>query len=334
MNILKSILVFLFFTAIYSYPQPQFSSLSSMPGSFSRMGFGPRGIGMANAMSAVTDGNLVSYYNPAVAAFQEKNSFQAGYTFLTLDRSLNFLSFTRKFDFYSSRDTSANRIPRSSAGISIGVINAGVNKIDGRDNQGFPTGELSTSENQIFLGLSNRFSRKLAIGVAAKFYYYKLYEEISSTNLGFDIGALYRLSEYLNIAVVLTDLNSQYKWDSSPVYGRDGTITQDKFPVLTKFGMSYLDKELGLLASAEVMVTNGDLTILRFGAEYNIIDRLYLRGGIDQLSLNNSGWPVKPSAGISFAREIGNFLVGFDYAFMIEQYSAGDRHIVGLNFTF
>lgn len=319
---------------MYIYSQPQFSSLASMPGSFSRIGFGPRGIGMGNAMSAVTDGNLVSYYNPAVAAFQEKNSFQTGYSFLSLDRNLNFLSFTRRFDFYSSRDTSLERVPRSSAGISIGIINAGVSKIDGRDNQGLPTGELSTSENQFFIGLSNRFSKKLAIGVAAKFYYYKLYEDISSTSLGFDIGALYRMNEYLNLSVVLADLNSQYKWDSSPVYGRDGTISQDKFPLLTKIGASYLNNSIGLLTSAELMLTNGQITIIRLGAEYNIFDRLYLRGGIDQLSLNNSDWPAKPSAGISFSREIGNFMVGFDYAFMIEQYSTMDRHIIGLNLTF
>ncbi len=331
---MKRVLIFLFLIPVYIYPQPQFSSLASMPGSFSRMGFGPRGIGMANAMSAVTEGNLVSYYNPAVAAFQEKNSFQAGYSFLSLDRSLNFLSFTRRFDFYSSKDTSINRVPRSSAGISIGIINAGVSKIDGRDNQGFATGELSTSENQIFLGLSNRFSRKLAIGVAAKFYYYKLFEDISSTSLGFDIGALYRLSEYLNLSVVLADINSQYKWDSSPVYGRDGTTSQDKFPFLKKFGASYLNKNIGLLASAELMLTDGQVTILRFGAEYNVFDRLFLRGGIDQISLSNPDWPAKPSAGLSFSREIGNFLVGFDYAFMIEQYSTMDRHIIGLNLIF
>ena len=90
------------------------------------MGFGARGIGMGNAMSSVTTGNLVSYYNPALSPFQENNSFQTGYSFLSLDRSLNFLSFTRKFDFYSAKDTSADRKPSRTAGISAGIINSGV----------------------------------------------------------------------------------------------------------------------------------------------------------------------------------------------------------------
>ena len=53
--------------------QPEFSSYNSMAGSFSRMGFGARGMGMGNSMGAIIDGNLVSYYNPAIAAFQNGN---------------------------------------------------------------------------------------------------------------------------------------------------------------------------------------------------------------------------------------------------------------------
>jgi len=329
---LKQLLIIIFLYSAFIYPQPEFSKIGSMPGSFSRIGFGPRGIGMGNALSSVTSGNLVSYYNPAVAAFQENNSVQTGFSFLSLDRNLNFLSFTRRFDFYS-KDTTV-KTPRSSAGISIGIINSGVGKIDGRDNQGFATGDLSTSENQFFLGLSNRFSKKLALGVAAKFYYFKLYEEISSTSLGFDIGALYMMNEYLNLSFVLTDINSKYKWDTSPVYGRDGTISEDKFPFIKKFGVSYFNENAKLLASAEVVMSNGQNTIIRFGAEYNVYDKLYLRGGIDQLSVANADWPMKSSAGISFSSKIGNFSVGFDYAFMIEQYSTMDRHVVGLNLNF
>ncbi len=85
------------------FAQPKFSSINSMPGAFSRMGFGARGIGMGNAMSAVTEGNLVSYYNPAVIIYQKDNLVQTSYSFLSLDRSLNFLNFTRKFDFHSSK---------------------------------------------------------------------------------------------------------------------------------------------------------------------------------------------------------------------------------------
>jgi len=315
--------------------QPKFSELATGAGSFSRIGFGARGIGMGNAMTAVIEGELVSYYNPAVTVYQDNNSVLTGYSFLSIDRNLNFFGFTRRFDFYSKKDSLVeNPKPRNSAGVSIGIINAGVSNIDGRDNNGLPTGEFSTSENQFYLAVANRFSEKFAIGITAKFYYYKLYEEITTTSLGLDIGAIYRVNEEFTVALAVIDINSKYKWDTSPIYKTDGLITEDKFPNLRKLGVSYKNNSLGLLASVEFENSSLKTNILRAGVEYNIYEGLYLRGGLDQLNLSNKDWPVKPSLGFSFYKPFGNFIVGVDYAFAIEQYSSSDRHIVGLTFNF
>jgi len=328
------IISFLVFNIVL-FAQPEFSEMAVKPGAFSRIGFGARGIGMGNAMSSITEGELVSYYNPAITPFQQNNSFQAGYTFLTFDRSLNYFNYTRRFDFYSSKDTVLeNRKPRTTAGLSIGVINAGVRNIDGRDNNGLPTGELSTSENQFFIGLANKFSEKLSIGLAVKFYYYSLYEEINTTGLGFDVGALYRINENFNASLVFSDINSKYKWDTAPVYERDGVITEDKFPNLRKIGVSYRNKELGLLSAIEFENSSAETNILRAGVEYNIYEQFFIRGGVDQFNLSNTDWPIKPSLGFSFLKPFGNLVVGVDYAFQIEQYSSADRHIIGVNFNF
>ncbi|MDZ7623298.1 MAG: hypothetical protein U5J96_02465 [Ignavibacteriaceae bacterium] len=333
---MKKIILILFalmFEAVFA--QPKFSEMSVSPGAFSRIGFGARGIGMGNALSSITEGELTSYYNPAITPFQENNSFQAGYSFLTLDRALNYFNYTRRFDFYSTKDTVAEtRKPRTTAGLSIGIINSGVGNIDGRDNSGLPTGELSTSENQFFIGLAARISEKFSIGLATKFYYYSLYEEISSTSLGFDVGALYKLNDNFNISLVLVDLMSKYKWDTSPVYQQEGIISEDKFPNLRKVGVSYRNKELGLIGAVEFENSNAETNILRAGVEYNIYDQFFIRGGVDQFNLSNTDWPVKPSLGFSFFQPFGNLVVGVDYAFQIEQYSSADRHILSVNFNF
>jgi hypothetical protein len=309
--------------------------MATRVGAFSRMGFGARGMGMGNAMSAVITGELVSYYNPAVTVFQDNNSVLTGYSFLSIDRNLNFLSYTRRFDFYSQKDSLLeNPKPRNSAGVSIGVINAGVNNIDGRDNNGLPTGELSTSENQFYLSFANRFSDKLSVGITAKFYYYKLFEDISTTSFGVDIGGVYKFNDQFTVALAVIDINSKYKWDSSPVYKTDGAITEDKFPNLRKLGVSYLNKEFGILASLEYENSSAETNILRAGVEYNIYEGLYLRGGIDQFNLSNTDWPIKPGLGFSFYKSFGSFKVGVDYAFVVEQYSSNDRHIIGLTFNF
>ncbi|NWG28728.1 MAG: hypothetical protein HXY48_09380 [Ignavibacteriaceae bacterium] len=321
------------FEAIFA--QPEFSEMAVSPGAFSRIGFGARGIGMGNALSSVTEGELVSYYNPAVTPFQENNSFQAGYSFLTLDRTLNYFNYTRRFDFYSSKDTILeNRKPRTTAGLSIGVINSGVRNIDGRDNNGLPTGELSTSENQFFIGLAAKISEKFSIGLSTKFYYYKLYEEINSTSLGLDIGALYRINNNFNLSLVFVDLMSKYKWDTSPVYQQEGIISEDKFPNLRKLGVSYRNKVLGLIGAIEYENSSVKTNIIRAGVEYNIYDKFFIRGGVDQFNLSNTDWSVKPSLGFSFFQPFGNLVVGVDYAFQIEQYSSADRHILSVNFNF
>lgn len=321
----------LFFTTAL-YAQPKFSAISSMPGAFSRMGFGARGMGMGNAMSAVTEGNLVSYYNPALSAFQQDNSFQTSYSFLSLDRSLNFLSFTRRFDFFS-KDSPSDE-PRTSAGLSIGIINSGVSKIDGRDNDGNKTGDLSTSENQFFVGLANRFSKKFAIGLSVKFYYYRLYDQINTTGVGLDLGALYRINDSWNVSFMISDLNSKYKWDTTPIYQEQGSTSIDNFPVLKKVGVSYYNKEYKIIASAEFENSNAGTNILRAGVEYNIYDSFFLRGGIDQFNLSNADYSPNPSLGFSYSKKFGEWNIGVDYAFVVEQNSPQDRHIVGLSVNF
>ena len=334
MRMKRFVISLLVLSSSYVLAQPELSSMSTMPGAFSRFGFGARGMGMGNAMSSVTEGNIVSYYNPALTVFQEGNAFHAGYSFLSIDRSLNFFNFTKKFEFYSKKDTSINRKPRTTAGISIGIINAGVSNIDGRDNNGLPTGKLSTSENQFFLAVANKFSDKFSVGIAAKFYYYSLYTDVSSTSLGIDLGAVYCLNENINISFMISDINSKYKWDTAPVYEMEGVNSIDEFPVLKKIGVSYRNKSWRLLAAIEYENSNAETNIVRAGVEYNIYDGFYLRGGIDQLNLSNKDWPVRPSAGFSFYKSFDNFVVGVDYAFVIEQYSSSDRHIVGLTFNF
>jgi len=327
---LKRFFILLLLTGL-CFPQAKTSKISGMAGSFSRMGFGARGIGMGNAMSSVVDGNLVAYYNPALSVFQKSNSVQASYSVLSLDRSLNFLNFTRHFEFSK---TDSNRKFTPTAGLSIGIINSGVAKIDGRDNQGLKTGDLTTSENQFFLSFANKFSRKLVIGLSAKFYYYKLYEEITASGLGFDIGVIYIVNDQLHFSFMLSDLNSKYKWDTSPIYETDGNSSENKFPLLKKLGASYKFNDPNLILAVELENSNAGTNYIRAGAEYNIYEQLFLRAGIDKWNLSNSEFPARPSLGFSYFKAVSDYTLGVDYAFVIEPYSDSNQHIIGVNFNF
>ncbi|HOJ17302.1 MAG TPA: hypothetical protein PLT92_01920 [Ignavibacteriaceae bacterium] len=332
---LFSLSIALLFLNYPLFSQPEFSTVNSAVGAFSRMGFGARGIAMGNSVSAVKQGNLVSYYNPALSVFQEDNSFNATYSFLSLDRSLNFINFTRRFDFYSVKDSAnENQKPRSTAGLSLGLINAGVSDIDARDNQGFKRDPLSTSENQFFIGVAIKFSEKIAAGLNAKFYYYKLYEDVTTTSFGIDLGMVYTLNKNLSFSFVMTDLNSKYKFNSSSVYSTEGIETENKFPLTKRVGASYIFDNIPLILASEFVFDNYGSKIIRFGGEYEIYDVLKLRAGLDNLHLNNFDQPVRPSFGFSFMKVFKPLKISFDYAFALEPYTAMDRHIIGLNFIF
>ena len=104
--------------------------------------------------------------------------------------------------------------------------------------------------------------------------------------------------------------------------------------MLRKIGVSYFNKALGLLASLEYENSSGETNIIRAGAEYNLVENLYLRAGIDQFNLSNSDFLPKPAAGFSYSKNFNGIIIGVDYAFMIEQYSPQDRHVVGINVNF
>ncbi len=313
----------------------QYSSIAGMPGAFSRLGFSPRGIAMGNAMSAVTIGDLVGYYNPAISPFQSGTSVNLGYSFMSLDRSLNFLSLTKQFKLGMKKDLEGNYSkPRSIAGLSVGLINSGVSGIEERDNQGIKNGEISTSENLFFLSMSNRFSERLSIGITFRFYYYKLYTNISSSSFGIDLGFIFKIAENLFVAGKISDINSKYKWNTTNVYGQNGRSTYNAFPVTKTIGVSYYLKNFNLLLAAEFESLTSDANYLKFGAEFRLINNFYLRGGIDKYNLSAKFTPARPAFGFEYNYKFKSLQLAINYAYVIEAYSNGNNHIIGINFNF
>lgn len=314
--------------------QEQFYEQSSSAGSFSRMGFGARGKALGNSISAVTEGELNVYYNPSLSVFQKGNSFSASYSVLSLDRKLNFISFTKKFEFGRKADSINSKRFRPTAGLSFGLINSGTNNIDERDNQGFKVGNLSVSENQYFLNLALKISQKFSIGFNAKFYQANLYKSMTSTTLGFDFGMLYAFNEDLNFALVIKDLNSKYKWDSSKIYGLDGRTLEEKFPQLNKISASYYLRNFNLLLAAEFESSSLGTKTIKIGGEYSLYQSFTLRGGMDYINISNFDVPARPTFGFEYTQLLGGFIIGVNYAFCFEPYSDLDQHIIGININF
>jgi len=296
------------------------AQMGGKAGAFSRLGFGARGMGMGNAQTAVTTGDVAAYYNPALLPSAEYRYASASFGILTLDRKLNFVSFTQTLP--------------PNAGISAGIINSGVSNIDGRDRDGEPTGLLRTSENQFYLGFSVRPKGGLSLGVNLKLYYYHLYTDVSTTTVGVDIGALLPIGESLTIGATARDINSRYKWDTSKLLGQQGNTTEDKFPQLYTIGAAYkLPDSLALIA-VDVEFSSQSTIIARFGAELPVIPELTVRAGMDRVDLKEKGNGVTPTFGFTIRKSFDDFEPAIHYAFIVEPFASTGMHIISLSVRF
>jgi len=129
-------------------------------------------------------------------------------------------------------------------------------------------------------------------------------------------------------------LNSKYRWDTTDLYGQEGNTTEESFPVRKTVAVSYYFPQWKIRSSIEWESSNVKSSFLRFGVESELMNALFLRGGVDNLALNNSDILISPSAGFSYFYKLGDITAEFVYAFAMESYSPSDRHIIGLSFLF
>jgi len=292
-----------------------YSQLGGYPGAFTRLGFNARGISMGNAMTSVLSGDISGMYNPAISSFQDDHLINLSYSFLSLDRNLNFVSYTKNFKLPNQA--------QGGAGITFAWINSGVSNIDGRDIDGFSIGTLSTSENQFLFAPSIRVSDKVSLGIGFKFYLSKLYEGVSANSLAFDIGGIYKVNDRMNIGFTVKDLNAKYEWNTTDLYGQLGSTTKEKFPVLYTLGVSYLlPKNFGLV-SLDFESSNKKSNIFKLGTEIYPVKDIKFRAGFDRLDLNAADvfGGSRGMFGLGYQKAFSNYIVGIDYSFVIEPFT-------------
>lgn len=298
-----------------------FGQTSAAPGAFARMGFGARGIGMGNAMTAVTTGDISTFYNPAAGAFSESKVVAATFGVLSLDRTLNFISYTQSI--------------KPTAGFSVGLINAGVRKIDGRDADGQHTEDYSTFEDQFYLAFSNKVDPRVSLGAAIKLYYSQLFDQVKSTTVGFDIGVLIQVTDDVSLGLAVQDINSKYKWDTKEIYPNpQARTTQDKFPNLRRLGLSYRFPSFPALVSAEVENSSLTTTVLRFGAEYQVVESFVIRGGLDRQEFGDDVTGAKPTFGFGLKNSFNGWMPSLNYTYVVEAFAPNGMHIITLSAAF
>ncbi|REL38267.1 hypothetical protein DYD21_06580 [Rhodohalobacter sp. SW132] len=314
-------------------------------GSFSRMGFAPRGMAMGNALTAVHQEGSYAYYNPALAAVHGETV------------QLDFSSSAMRFDRQLHMVTGHFQLPPS-AGISVSILNGRVGEIDGRTQSGYQTETFSTNEFQILSNFGIRFSDTFWGGIGIKFNLADYHEDVSSgTSVGVDAGFL-KLAGSMSFGFTVQDLFASTQYDTSNLFGSNvGGSRSNDYPTRISFGASYIpsalpellvssDYEIQVLrsevrresteqregrpvtvVSREDVMTNTQ--IARIGARYLLHERVTLRAGIQGLDLNHD-LSVQPTAGFSLHLPFDRFSPAIDYAFVREPSQLSTMHVFSI----
>lgn len=312
-------------------------------GAFTRVGFDSRGISLGNAVVADVSGHTSPYYNPALAPMLTGQHFGLSAAYMRHDRQLQSIQFGAPL--------------RPRAGIALGLVHAGVSKIDGRDNSGFHTGNLSTDEFAMFMAFGIKLAEDVSAGLSLQLFRSDLLPQVDAVNtVGLDAGVLWQVAEALTLGLVVEDLLAKYEWDTSAAFGSGGKTTTDNFPRRLKIGVSVApvgarlrvngEAEFGLqsmesrsssvellsgipfeiLDSETVMRTNAQF---RVGAEYALSNEFSVSAGIDRIGDDLLGASV-PTAGFRVFQPLGNLRIRAGYAFLLEPAATGAMHMLTL----
>ena len=284
-------------------------------GSYLRMGLGARSIAMGNTGIAHPINAYSAFYNPAAFADMENRMIGLSYSFLSLDRRFEYISFSMQ-------------VPPS-AGFSIGWIESGVGDLKSYNSIGQETGDINHSANAVYFSFGRRFFERLSIGVSIKILFEFINDgtdqfDYSANGVGIDFGIIYRLRDYLNLAYQIRDISSKFKANTEKIFERGGT-TIDRFPLIHKVGLFYRTPLTWLNIAYEFEWSNKAAYKNHIGLEALSGKNLALRIGLNGSNLTFG-------AGMDFKiLMIESFL---DYAFLPSVVDEGSSHVFSWQLAF
>jgi hypothetical protein len=292
-----------------------------LAGAFLRMGLGARANAMGNAFTAVAEGPVAAYYNPAGIPFLEKREIMLSYRFLSLDRNFNYIGFAtgvRPKVEEGSKELALN------GGLALSWIHAGVDNIDGRDFAGNHYQDFSNSEHAFALSFGVMpIKNMLAIGLTGKVLYNRFPDmgdknaTISNAGLGVDLGILFKPLPILSLGLTIKNINAKYSWKTDKLWEKD-IDKIDRFPSTLRGGIALRYPYPWLLIAADIEKNNQQDMKYYIGTEALFQDKFAARAGLNDGSLTIGG---------GYLFQLFSRPVQIQYAFVTKKYDAASEHI-------
>ena len=276
---------------------------------FLRAGSGACAMAMGSAFSAFYGDASLAYWNPAGITGIENAGISSMYSWLTDDRTLNFLNF-----IYSS----------PAGHIGINILNFSIGGIDIRESDTeIPDAVLTSNENAYYFTYAKELFEGISAGMNVKAVHI-VFGEFNAFGLSFDAGVHLRLFDEVWFAVALQDVFGSIKWST-------GTV--EELPFVFRIGSlaRLYGGQLNLAIEAEQDEVEG--IYIKMGAEGRFFDIIFLRAGV-VYGIRN--YLFTPSAGAGIRYDFGGITGQLDYALAKDEYFSVVelKHRISMNIYF
>lgn len=271
------------------------------PGVFLRMGVGARALAMGGAFTGVANDASAIYWNPAGLSRMPSAQLEFMNVALPFDRTFNFVS-------------AAFPIKRMFT-MGVSWVGLRINDVEGRSgNSAEPEYYFGNSQNAFFVSFAKSIGSGLALGGNVKLIRNTL-DNDAANGLGFDAGAMLRLSNRVSVGVLAQDIGTDYRWDSGltegvPISVRGGTAIE------------VFDR---LTLAADVNKIAGLEPTFSFGSEFRPLPVLPIRFGYSAKQF---------SGGVGFGLPLAQNMLELNYGYSNDAILNAAVHRVSLLFTF
>ncbi len=275
--------------------------------------------GMGNAGVALYDEPAAAYFNPGAIGLQSGYGVQFAHSQWLADISYN----------YAAASLQAGEL--GNIYLSVTALNSG--EITVRTvEQPLGTGEnYSVSNLALGLGFGRQVSDRFSVGVQLNYIQETIWHSSLST-FALNVGTVYRLSENgLRLGASISNFGLPAKYDGRDlriVFDRDpdkygdnsalpGQVFTDDYPlpVLFRVGLTYpmrLSENNVVHVAMNAFHPSDNTESMSVGAEWVLLKTLALRGGYQNLFLEDSEVGLTLGAGLQF--ELEDYGFQFDYA--------------------
>jgi hypothetical protein len=281
---------------------------------------GARGIAMAGSERVFSGGLESVYWNPAGLARSTSTSALATSMEMFGDVGVNYFGV-------------ASPIGEMGAlGVTVKSIDMGdIPVTTVQDMDGLGGGTFKPTLSTFGLTYANAFSDRAFFGVTGKLVYESI-PRASASALALDIGVQYTGFadvEGLGLALALTNIGTDMHYSgsglTSQAVGEDGIqdfynseASHDKLPSTYNMSLSY--SVSGAILGVTYTSHNFSYDELNFGAEYTLMDMVYLRGGLtspmleeDSMNDGETLFSTNFGAGLKYALYGVNLVVDYTY---------------------